>query len=203
VKPVILDTGPCLNFISIGEGNLMHAALAVDFDKLLVPREVANEIGDKSSEVPKFARADPLFKGLVRDSKIEILESDAHNDMALVKAIKLVSRLPPSALLTKRRKDLGETMVVAHAIKLREAGFEVTLVIDDGGGRGLAKAHGFAVIGTIRILGLAASKGLVPRAKMKGIYERLRPSNGAEPMDDGLPHWHDSGLGHRALYKTS
>jgi predicted nucleic acid-binding protein len=94
-------------------------------------------------------------------------------------------------------------MVVAHEIKLREAGCEVTPVIDDGGGRALAKALGFAVIGTIRILGLAASKGLVPRAEMKRIYERLRPSNGAEPMDDGLPHWQDSGLGHRALYKSS
>lgn len=98
----------------------MHAALSEDYDRLLVPREVATEIGDKSGEVQKFKRADPLFKGLVRDSMIEILESDAENDEALVRAIKLVSRLPPSELLTRRRKDLGEAMVVAHAIKLRD-----------------------------------------------------------------------------------
>ena len=98
MKPVILDTGPCLNFISIGHGNLMHDVLSLEHNRLLVPREVANEIGDKSSGVKKFARADRLFTGLVRDSKFEILESDAHNDEVLVRAIKLVSRLPPTSL---------------------------------------------------------------------------------------------------------
>lgn len=179
----------------------MHAALSVDYDRLLVPREVATEMGDKSAEVKKFARAAPLFKGLVRDSMIEILESDAEADEALVRAIKLVSRLAPSELLTRRRKDLGEKMVVAHAIKLRDEGCEVTLVIDDGGGQALAKEHGFATIGTIRILALAAFNGLVNRAEMKTIYERLRPSDGTEPLDDGLPHWTTSGLGNRRLYK--
>ena len=56
MRPVILDTGPCLNFISINQGNLMHAALSLDYDKLLVPREVANEIEDKSKDAGKFAR---------------------------------------------------------------------------------------------------------------------------------------------------
>jgi predicted nucleic acid-binding protein len=203
VRPVILDTGPCLNLISINQGNLMHAALSVDFDRLLVPREVANEIEDKSKEVGKFARADRLFKGLVRDFSIEILESDAANDEALVQALKNVSSRPPAALLARRQKDLGEIMVIAHASKLREAGFEVALVIDDREGQALARRNGFATFGTIRVLGLAASQDLVSRAEMKVIYERLRPSSGAEPMDDGLPHWQDSGLGHRALYKTS
>jgi predicted nucleic acid-binding protein len=203
VTPVIHDTGPCLNFISIGYGNLMHDVLSMKHDRLMVPREVANEIGDKSSEAKSFARAAPLFKGLVRDLKIEILESDAENDVALVRAIKLVSRLPPTSLLTRRRKDLGETTVVAHAIKLRDAGMEVTLVIDDQGGAALAKTHGFEAIGTIRILGLAASKGFVTRAEMKIIYERLRPSNGAEPMDDGLPHWVDTPLRDKRLYNKS
>lgn len=90
MNAVILDTGPCLNLVSINQVNLMHAALSVDFDKLFVPRKVANEISDKSGEGTKFARTDPLFKGLVRSSMIEILESDAHNDEALVRAIKLI-----------------------------------------------------------------------------------------------------------------
>ena len=200
MNAVILDRGPCLNLISINQVNLMHAALSVDFDKLFLLRKVANEISDKSGEGTKFARADPLFKGLVRSSMIEILESDAHNDEALVRAIKLVSALPPTVLLTKRRKDLGEKMVVAHGLKLREAGFEVTLVIDDRDGQDLARRHEFKTIGTIRILGLAAFQGLVTLAEMKVIYERLRPSNGAEPMDDGLPHWTTSGLGNKLLY---
>ncbi len=179
----------------------MHGVLSVKHDRLLVPREVANEIEDKSSGVKKFARAGRLFNGLVRDSKFEILESDAHNDEVLVRAIKLVSRLPPTSLLTRRRKDLGETMVVAHAIKLRDAGMEVTLVIDDQGGKVLAKTHGFETIGTIRILALAAKAGRADRSEIKKIYERLRPSNGAEPMDDGLPHWNNSGLNNKGLYQ--
>ena len=58
VQSVILDTGPCLNLISINQGNLMHAALSVDFDKQFVPREVTSEISDKSREGAKFDRAD-------------------------------------------------------------------------------------------------------------------------------------------------
>ena len=201
MKSVILDTGPCLNFLAVNQGHLLRQVLEAKYDSLLVPREVATEISDKSAEVKKFARAAPIFSGMVRASIIEILESDAENDAALVQAIKVVSKLPPSQLLTRRRKDLGETMVVAHAIKLRAAGYEVTLVIDDGGGRRLAAKHDFPTMGTVRILATAANMGLANRAEMKKIYERLRPSGGGEPMDDGLPHWQISGLDERRLYK--
>jgi hypothetical protein len=140
--------------------------------------------------------------GLVKDQKITILESDAQNDQALVQAIKTVTRIPPADFLQRRRKDLGETMVIAHAIKLRDEGYELTLVIDDGGGQRLAMRYGFPrPISTVRILGTAGSMGLLTYAETKKIYERLRPSNGGEPMDDGLPHWSVSGLAERKLYR--
>lgn len=179
----------------------MHETLSRDHGPLYVPREVATEISDKSADSQKFSKAVRVFDAFVRDSMIEVLESDAENDLELVQAIRTVSPLPPSELLVRRRKDLGEIMVVAHAIKLRDHGHEVSLVVDDRGGRVLAKQHNFETISTVRILGTAASLGLIDYASMKKTYERLRPSNGSEPMDDGLPHWATSKLDDRRLYK--
>jgi predicted nucleic acid-binding protein len=204
VKLVILDTGPCLNFLSIDQGNLLCQVLSTDSTSLFIPREVATEIEDKSREQAKFSRAARVLPALVREGRISILESDAQNDVALVLAIKQVSPLLPADLLQRRRKDLGETMVIAHAIKLRAAGDEVRVVIDDGGGRTLAMNRGFVKpISTTRILATAASEGMLTYAAVKKIYERLRPSNGREPMDDGLRHWSDSGLDNRSLYRQS
>jgi predicted nucleic acid-binding protein len=202
VSLVVLDTGPLLNFLSIGQGNLMHQVLGPRFERVLMPREVVNEIEDKSLEDSRFARANPVLGGMLRQGLFEVLESDADSDMALVTALKFVSRLPPSALLVRRAKDLGETLVVAHAIKLRDEGNTVILVIDDRGGQALAAKHKFRIMTTPRILATAASEGLVNRADMKKIYERLRPSNGSKPMDDGLPHWQNSGLDDKKLYRA-
>ena len=201
MNSVILDTGPCLNFLSVGQGNLMHETLKIKYGQLYVPREVATEIADKSADSQKFAKASKIFGAFVRDSMIDVLESDAENDFELVQAIREVSPLPPAELLIRRRKDLGEIMVVAHAIKLRDHGYNVRLVIDDRGGQALAERHGFEVVSTVRILATAASLGLVDYSDMKMIYERLRPSDGSEPMDDGLPHWDSTDLSNKRLYK--
>lgn len=200
MSSVILDTGPCLNFFAVGQGNLMHRALDVDFDRVLVPREVANEIEDKSGEDGRFARARSMFGGMSRQGLFEILESE-ESDEELFTAIKIVSSRPPSELMVRRTKNLGETMVIAHAIKLRRQGHTVTVVIDDGGGRRMAAKNGFEPIGTVRILGLAARNGLVTRAENKALYERLRPSAGAPALDDGLPHWSLTGLDKKELYR--
>ena len=178
----------------------MHQALDVDFDRVLMPREVANEIEDKSGEDPRFSRAKSLLGGMTRQGLFKILEAD-ESDEELFKAIKIVSPGPPSQLMVRRRKDLGETMVVAHAIKLREQGHTVAVVIDDRGGRSMASRYGFKFIGTVRILAVAASSGLVTRAENKAIYERLRPSSGAPGLDDGLPHWTLTGLDKKELYQ--
>lgn len=97
----------------------------------------------------------------------------------------------------KRPKDLGETMVIAHAVVAAEAGETVTVLIDDGDGARITtseigrlerlRSAGHAVgsirlVSTLTILERAANGQLIPgKAAMRSIYERLRG------LDDGLP----------------
>jgi len=97
----------------------------------------------------------------------------------------------------KYPKDLGETMVVAHAVVAAEAGETVTVLIDDGPGTQTAtleinrlrrlQASGHTVgsirlVSTLTVLERAAGGQYIPdKATMRTVYTRLRG------LDDGLP----------------
>jgi predicted nucleic acid-binding protein len=202
VTSVILDTGPCLNFLAIDQGKLLYRVLGSTNERILVPQEVANEIVDKARESAKFSSAARRFEGLSREPKFEILASNL-DDVELIRAMQQVSpRKPPSELLARRRmKDLGEILVISHAIKLRGEGNTVNLVMDDREGRKLAMKHGFRPIRTTRIFATAGSMGLLTYSEAKSLYEKLRASDGSTVMDTGLPHWTDSQLDDRSLYR--
>lgn len=69
----------------------------------------------------------------------------------------------------RHSKDLGEVMVIAHAVVAAEAGDTMVVLIDDGAG-------------TLTVLVRAAGGKYVPdKAAMRDIYSRLRG------LDDGLP----------------
>jgi hypothetical protein len=94
-------------------------------------------------------------------------------------------------------QDLGEIMVIAHAVVAAEAGATVTVLIDDGQGARTAtseigrlqrlRSSGHAVgsiklASTLTVLARAAGSQHIPdRATMSHIYKRLRH------LDDGLP----------------
>jgi len=93
-------------------------------------------------------------------------------------------------------KDLGETMVIAHAVVAAEAGDSVTILIDDGPGARLAateikrlaqlrtdggRVGTISLVSTLTVLERAARTEYIPgRAAMRAIYEQLRT------LDDGL-----------------
>jgi hypothetical protein len=101
----------------------------------------------------------------------------------------------------RHSKDLGETMVIAHAVVAAETGADVIVLIDDGLGAQLAtreirrldrlraggSATGSAVgsiklVSTLTVLEKAAGTEYIPgRAEMREMYQRLRG------LDDGLP----------------
>jgi hypothetical protein len=97
----------------------------------------------------------------------------------------------------KQPKDLGETMVIAHAVVAAEAGETVTVLIDDGPGARTATAEisrlrrlqsdgrgvgSIRLASTLTVLELAAGTEHVPdKPAMRTIYARLRC------LDDGLP----------------
>ena len=81
-------------------------------------------------------------------------------------------------------KDLGETLVLAHALCLRNEGKSVVVLLDEVEGTKKARMYGLTVITTIGILIAAANYGLVPdRGEMRETYEAIAQ------FDDGLPKW--------------
>ncbi|WP_428962331.1 PIN domain-containing protein [Micromonospora fluostatini] len=94
-------------------------------------------------------------------------------------------------------KDLGEIMVVAHAVVAAEAGATMTVLIDDGSGAQIATAEihrlqrlrtqgrpvgSIKLVSTLTVLERAAGTEHIPdRSAMRDVYLRLRG------LDDGLP----------------
>jgi hypothetical protein len=97
----------------------------------------------------------------------------------------------------RQPKDLGETMVIAHAVVAAESGQSVTVLIDDGPGATVATSEirrlhrllssgrpvgSITLASTLTILARAAGTEHLPdRGAMRDTYRQLRG------LDDGLP----------------
>ncbi|MFE3544078.1 hypothetical protein ACFXK0_14040 [Nocardia sp. NPDC059177] len=193
-RPVI-DAGPALNFLAIDRQRLLIGVLG----PISTPETVEQEVLRK-------ARTDARFKSAARHwSKltpkwIQVL-SDDWPELEPV-----VARIARMSMSQRRRqaKDLGELMVVAHALIRAEQGQNVTVVIDDQAGAALATAEAqlldgrrangepvgkLVLAGTRTILEGAVGLGLVEgRAEMRSLYARLRE------VDDGLIPIDQTGL---------
>lgn len=185
----IIDAGPALNFLSINKERLLFSVLG----PLCVPECVREEVLHKSRVDPRFTRAEAVWNKL-GPRWMEILSDDVTSELSA--AVQRISGLPITERL-KQAKDLGETMVVAHAVVLAEAGAVVTVVIDDGAGARIATSEqrrlerrrvqgqqvgSLILVNTLTILERAAGREHLPdRAAMRSTYERLRN------QDDGLP----------------
>ncbi len=123
-----------------------------------------------------------------------MLSDDQTTELAAV--VHRITRQPMEQRL-KHPKDLGETMVIAHAVVAAESGETVTVLIDDGPGTRTATseinrlrrlhASGHTVgsiklVSTLTVLEHAAGGQHIPdKPTMHTIYARLRG------LDDGLP----------------
>jgi hypothetical protein len=129
VRPVI-DAGPALNFFSINRERLLLATLG----PISAPETVRDEVLRKARTDARFRRAEQVWARLPA-SLLQILSDDETPQLAAV-----VARLSglPVAERVRQGKDLGEVMVIAHAVVAAEAGHSVTVLIDDGRGAELA-----------------------------------------------------------------
>lgn len=146
----------------------------------------------KSRTDERFGRAARIWAKLKPDW-LEILSDSVTPELAAV--VSRITSMPMQERLQTRR-NLGELMVVAHAVVAAESGKDVTVLIDDGDGARMATAEirrlerlrsrGQAV-GSIRLastltLQRAAGSPHIPdKGAMRDIYRRLRA------LDDGLP----------------
>ncbi|HET8661438.1 MAG TPA: hypothetical protein VFM55_20875 [Micromonosporaceae bacterium] len=187
-RPVI-DAGPSLNFFSINKERLLIGVLG----PLSAPETVQAEVLRRSRQDERFRASAMVWRKLV-PRWVQILSDDETPELAAV-----VHRLTRQPMQERVRhpKDLGETMVIAHAVVAAEAGETVTVLIDDGLGARIAtseisrlqrlRSDGHAVgsirlASTLTVLARAAGGGHIPdKAAMRDIYKRLRD------LDDGLP----------------
>lgn len=155
------------------------------------PETVEAEVLRKSKTDLRFRAVEREWSKLTR-KYIDVL-SDDWPELESVAA--RLARMPIGDR-RKQAKDLGELMVVAHALVMAEQGRDVVVVIDEQAGAAMAtaearnldrrRAAGKAVgriilVNTVTILEGAISRGLVPgKAEMRSLYDRLRG------LDDGL-----------------
>ncbi|GIG85079.1 PIN domain-containing protein [Plantactinospora endophytica] len=187
-RPVI-DAGPSLNFFSINKERLLISVLG----PLSAPETVRAEVLRKSREDVRFRSAATVWRKLT-PRWLEILSDDETPELAAV-----VHRITQQPMRERLRhpRDLGEIMVVAHAVVAAEAGGTTAVLIDDGAGARIAtselsrlqrlRAQGRPVgsirlVSTLTVLERAAGSEHVPdKTTMRDIYQRLRG------LDDGLP----------------
>lgn len=184
----IMDAGPGINFFSLNRERLLFSALG----PLAVPEIVEQEIRRKARQDRRFAAAERVLSK-VPTRLLEILSDDVTDDLAAV-----VQRIAGMPMVERIRsnKDLGETMVVAHAVVAAERGEQVIVLIDDGGGREVAareaarlqrlkeqrpEVGAISLVTTVTVLKKAAGGNHLPdKDAMRDLYGRLRG------IDDGL-----------------
>ncbi|XVU23731.1 hypothetical protein ACQPZJ_41835 [Actinoplanes sp. CA-054009] len=185
----IIDAGPSLNFLSINRERLLIAMVG----RLSAPAAVETEVLRKAARDQRFRPAAAAWKKLAPDW-ITILPDEPTPELARV--VHRITQSPMAERL-RRSKDLGETMVIAHAVVAAEAGADVVVLIDDGLGAQTAAGEirrldrlravrpgvgTVRLVSTLTVLEKAAGTEHVPgRAEMRDIYQRLRG------LDDGLP----------------
>lgn len=185
----IIDAGPGLNFLSINKERLLFGTLG----PLSAPESVEQELLRKAGSEDRFHAAARVWRKLP-SRWMEVLSDDQTPELNAV--VHRMTSLPLQER-ARRRRDLGETMVIAHAVVAAEAGDDVAILIDDGGGVQAAaaevrrlrrlRASGVAV-GTVRLVNTltvleraAGGQHLPGRSEMRDVYSRLRR------LDDGLP----------------
>ncbi|SIO90008.1 hypothetical protein [Nocardiopsis sp. JB363] len=185
----IIDAGPGLNFLSINQERLLIRVLG----KISAPETVQSEVFDKSRQDERFRAAAGVWRKLT-PNWVQVLSDDQTPELAAV--VQRITHQPMAERL-RRPKDLGEIMVIAHAVVAAEAGLRVTVLIDDGEGARIATSEinrlerlrrsgrpmgSITLAGTLTILERAALRQYVPgKADMRHLYRRLRE------LDDGLP----------------
>ena len=113
--------------------------------------------------------------------------------------VERIAQLPANDRM-RVSQDLGETMVIAHAVVAAESGVDVVVVIDEGVGirkatlearrldrlRDQGRSFGrISLVGTLTILERAAGGAYLPdRDAMRATYGRLRGhDDGLMPID--------------------
>ena len=202
--PVILDAGPILTFFAANQERLLISVVG----PLTMPRTVHDEVEGKAARDSRFSAAAGVLRKLRGSRWLTIREDDCTDSLSAV--VERTTGMPFQKRI-RRLKDLGEIMVIAHAVVLVEGGADVVIVIDDGDGARLADAEAqrlerirerdpmvgtLSLVRTVTILEVAVTRGLIAdRGELRRLYGRMRD------LDDGLEPIDKTGLLARRLWE--
>ncbi|MHB1431888.1 MAG: PIN domain-containing protein [Streptosporangiaceae bacterium] len=187
---VLLDAGPTLNFLAVGQQTVLISVADKGGLQLTVPQRVDHEVLGMCRD-PRFARtpAQATWRKL-RGSGRVVVVPDELTTTVFTDAVTRISGVPASERV-KARRSLGEIMVLAHASSLAQGGADVFVLLDDGDGRVRCKreqgwlerngASGQLVLWSTRqVLKQADPSWFAGGLTWQQVYERMRE------FDDGL-----------------
>lgn len=191
---LLLDAGPALNFLAVGQQGVLIQLAAAGSLQLAAPERVDHEVRGKA-QADRFRRTGALgtWQKMTAAGRIQLL-SDALEDRPVFRsAIYRISGMP-AADRVLIRTSLGEIMVLAHASEHAQAGHNVFVLMDDGDGRARAireqrwlraqpGAGTFTLWNTTQVLRAAALHPgrIAGNLTWQQVYDRIRQ------FDDGLP----------------
>lgn len=191
-NPVIVDAGPALNFMATKQERILLTAVG---PKIAAPETVRREVLRKATHNIKFETAATVWARLEHAKRLDILSDDVTPELNRV--VQRLSNTPMADRLLKD-KDLGETLVIAHAVVHAEAGARVIMLIDEIEGARAATAE------SNRLRRLAVSGKHVGSLTLYNTHTVLKRAAGSEHLKDknamrtvyDLLREHDAGLVH-------
>lgn len=187
--PPILDAGPGLNFFSVNRERLLFSVTG----GLVAPQVVVDEMRRKAQRDARFDATAGIIAKIQGTRLFNVLSDDPTAE--LNRAVERIAGVPLGSGHLPM-KNLGEVMVIAHAVVRAEAGQTVVVIIDDGDGRHRARLeqarlmrmqmNGVAcgrieLLSTVDILRRAFELQVVnDKAELRELYQRMRG------LDDGL-----------------
>jgi hypothetical protein len=137
---VLLDAGPCLNFLAVSQQNILVQLAQENGLSLAAPERVDREILGMARDA-RFARTPvtSTWAKLKSSGRVSILE-DTLATAAFAEAVARISGLPAHDRVRDSR-SLGEIMVLAHASVLAQHGAQVYVLMDDGDARRRARVE--------------------------------------------------------------
>lgn len=137
---ILLDAGPSLNFLAVGQENILIQLAKESSVPLRTAERVDREVRGMANH-PRFERTRVLrtWSTLTADGHIDLLDDDLETP-ELTDAVSRVSGVAAKDRIRDRR-SLGEIMVLAHASVLAQQGVAVTVLIDDADGRARCRSE--------------------------------------------------------------
>ena len=136
---ILLDAGPALNFLAVGQENVLIQLARSRALDLSTPQRVYDEVLGMAKD-PRFKQTKVLrtWKTLNDTGRLTVLSDVLKTQpQAFVDAVSRISAMPAEDRVRVRR-SLGEIMVLAHASVFAQQGQDVFVLIDEGDGRARA-----------------------------------------------------------------